>query len=253
MSQYQENGLDQALARAGDGVCTMTSDGKIALWNCAAEEILGYIASETIGHACCDIFVGRDNRGNRLCYKGCHVQALVRMGEPVQNFDMQTRTKAGRPIWLNVSVLTTSNGHGPLTIYLFRDVSTAKELLSLVQERLAPPAAPPETSGLTRRELEILRLVASGANTRATAERLQVSPATIRNHVQNIMGKLGVHSRVQAVAYASTHRLLGTPAASLIGKQVSAQQTVARVEATCGTSVCRQEGVGEIGGTCHDE
>ncbi len=208
MSQYEEHGLDQALARAGDGICTITSDGKIALWNGAAEEILGYTACEVIGRSCCDLFVGHDDRGNRLCYEGCHVQALVRMGEPVQNFDMQTRTKAGRPIWLNVSVLTTSDGHGPLTIHLFRDVSATKELLSRVQGRLASPAAPPQSSGLTRRELEVLRLVATGANTKATAEQLQVSPATIRNHVQNIIGKLGVHSRLQAVAYASTHRLL---------------------------------------------
>ena len=208
MSQYQEDGLDQALAQAGDGICTITSDGMIALWNGAAEEILGYTAGEAIGRSCCDLFGGRDDNGNRLCYEGCHVQALVTMGEPVQSFDMQTRTKAGRPIWLNVSVLTTSNGHGPLTIHLFRDVSATKELLSLVRERSEPPPAPPETSGLTRRELEILRLVATGVSTKATAERLQVSPATVRNHVQNIISKLGVHSRLQAVAYASTHRLL---------------------------------------------
>ena len=208
MSQYQENRLNQALALAGDGTFTITSDGEIALWNRAAEEILGYTACEAIGRSCCDLFNGHDDRGNRLCYKGCHIQALVRIGEPVQAFDMQTRTKAGRPIWLNVSVLTTSNGNGPLTIHLFRDVSSTKALLSLVQERLALSAAPPETSGLTRRELEILRLVATGASTKAAAERLQVSQATIRNHVQNIMSKLGVHSRLQAVAYASTHRLL---------------------------------------------
>jgi PAS domain S-box-containing protein len=218
MSQYQENRLNQALAQAGDGTFTITSDGEIALWNRAAEEILGYTACEAIGRSCCDLFNAHDDRGNRLCYKGCHIRALVRMGEPVQAFDMQTRTKAGRPIWLNVSVLTTSvlttsdgngsNGNGPLTIHLFRDVSSTKALLSLVQERLALSAAPPETSDLTRRELEILRMVATGASTKAAAERLQVSQATIRNHVQNIMSKLGVHSRLQAVAYASTHRLL---------------------------------------------
>lgn len=61
---------------------------------------------------------------------------------------------------------------------------------------------------LTRRELEILRLVAAGGDSKTVAERLHVSPATVRNHVQNILGKLGVHSRLQAVAYATTHRLL---------------------------------------------
>jgi len=50
--------------------------------------------------------------------------------------------------------------------------------------------------------------VAAGADTKTIAERLHVSPATIRSHVQNVLGKLGVHSRLQAVAYATTHRLL---------------------------------------------
>jgi PAS domain S-box-containing protein len=209
MNQREESGLDQALARSGDGVFAITADGKIVLWNRAAEKILGYTAREAIGRACCELFVGRDDSGNRLCYKGCHVMSLVRMGDPVQSFDMQTRTKAGRPVWLNLSILVTSNGHGPLTIHLFRDVTATKELLNLVQERLVAPAAPRESANdLTRRELEILRLVATGADTKTAADRLHVSPATVRNHVQNILGKLGVHSRLQAVAYASTHRLL---------------------------------------------
>ncbi len=210
MNHREENGLDQALARTGDGVFAITADGKIVLWNRAAEKILGYTAREAIGRGCCELFVGRDDSGNRLCYKGCHVMSLVRMGDPVQSFDMQTRTKAGRPVWLNISILVTSNGHGgPLTIHLFRDVTATKELLNLVQERLVAPAEPPESNNeLTRRELEILRLVATGADTRTAAERLHVSPATVRNHVQNILGKLGLHSRLQAVAYATTHRLL---------------------------------------------
>ena len=69
------------------------------------------------------------------CYKGCHVMTLVRMGDAtLQNFDMQTRTKAGRPIWLNVGpIIVTPNGSGgPLTIHLFRDVTATKELLKIV-------------------------------------------------------------------------------------------------------------------------
>jgi two-component system nitrate/nitrite response regulator NarL len=53
-----------------------------------------------------------------------------------------------------------------------------------------------------------MRLVATGADTKTIAASLHVSPATVRNHVQSIMGKLGVHSRLQAVAYATTNRLL---------------------------------------------
>jgi DNA-binding CsgD family transcriptional regulator len=137
--------------------------------------------------------------------------SLVKLGEPVQHFDMQTRTKAGHPVWLDISILEAPLGGpgGALAIHLFRDVTATRELLRLVHERLQAPSAPPdEATMLTRRELEVLRLMAGGANTKALAERLHVSPATIRNHAQNIFAKLGVHSRLEAVAYATQHRLL---------------------------------------------
>jgi DNA-binding NarL/FixJ family response regulator len=98
-----------------------------------------------------------------------------------------------------------------MTVHLFRDITATKDLLALVQERTSTPAGSPNANGdagLTRRELEILRLIATGVNTKVAAERLHVSPATVRNHVQNILGKLGAHSRLEAVAYANSHRLL---------------------------------------------
>jgi len=97
-----------------------------------------------------------------------------------------------------------------VTIHLFRDVTATKELLALVQDRLAAPGGerPEAATSLTRRELDVLRLMVQGINTAGAAEKLHVSPATIRNHVQNILGKLGVHSRLEAVAYTTKHRLL---------------------------------------------
>ena len=206
----RESSLEQALARAGDGAFVVTDDGRITLWNQAAARILGYTAREAVGRRCCELFVGRDDDGNRLCYTGCHVMTLVQMGDPVQNFDMQTQAKTGRSLWLNVSVIAIPDGgNGARTIHLFRDVTASKELLKLVAERASPPSTAAASGGeLTRRELEILRLVAGGANTTVIAQRLNVSPATVRNHVQNILGKLGVHSRLEAAAYAASHRLL---------------------------------------------
>lgn len=212
MSQTGSLQLDQTLAGAGDGAFVIGADGRIVLWNRAAEKIMGYAEREAVGRPCCDLFVGRDGDGNRLCYQGCHVMSLVKLSEPIQSFDMQTRTKGGNPVWLNVSILATSpNGKaGTLTIHLFRDVTASRELQSLVHERLAPPADDTAVAAgvLTRRELEVLHLMTLGVSTVAAAERLHVSPATIRNHVQNIFGKLGVHSRLEAVAHANKHRLL---------------------------------------------
>ena len=207
-----ERGFEETLLRAGDGVFAIGPEGRVVLWNRAAERILGWRVREVMGRSCCDIFVGLDDHGNRLCYQGCHVMSLVKMGEPVQHFDMQTRTKTGLPVWLNISILEAPSGTAgrTLTVHVFRDVTNTKELLRTIHERLAAPVAADakwETL-LTRRELEVLRLMAGGANTRAIAQRLHISPATVRNHAQNIFAKLGVHSRLEAVAYVTQRHLV---------------------------------------------
>jgi len=55
---------------------------------------------------------------------------------------------------------------------------------------------------LTRRELEILQLLAQGLSNDVISRQLYISPTTTRNHIQNILGKLGVHSKLEAVACA---------------------------------------------------
>jgi PAS domain S-box-containing protein len=221
--------FETGLSRAGDGVSVVTSEGRIVLWNHAAERILGYTAREVVGRSCCDVFAGRDDHGNRLCHQGCHVMTLVRMQEPMQHFDMVVPTKTGASVWLDVSIIALSaprassgltthgnghtNGHGgALLVHVFRDVTANKELLDVVRQRFAAPAATGGSidgaAALTRREIEVLRLVAEGGRTKTVADALHVSPATVRNHVQNILGKLGAHNRLEAVAYATRHRLL---------------------------------------------
>jgi DNA-binding CsgD family transcriptional regulator len=73
-------------------------------------------------------------------------------------------------------------------------------------ESLAAPA--PGTHGLTRRELEVLRLVAAGHTNREIAAALVISEHTVARHVQNIFAKLGLSSRTAASAFAYEHELL---------------------------------------------
>ena len=204
--------LEQVLARAGDGAFAVGPDGRVALWNRAAERILGWSAKEVLGRPCCEVLAGGDGHGQSLCYQGCEVLGQVRLGEPVEHFEMKTRTKAGQAIWVDISILEApgENGHRPMAVHLFRDVTAIKKLLEIVRERTVPAPASNGNgvSGLTRREVEILRLMAGGANTKVLAERLHVSPATVRNHAQNIFAKLDVHSRPEAVAWANQHGLV---------------------------------------------
>jgi DNA-binding NarL/FixJ family response regulator len=55
-------------------------------------------------------------------------------------------------------------------------------------------------AALTPREREVLTCLAEGTNRRDLAERLHMSPNTVRTHLQNLMSKLGVHSALEAVA-----------------------------------------------------
>ena len=64
---------------------------------------------------------------------------------------------------------------------------------------------------LTPRELEVLKALTEGLATPEICERLYIAPNTLRTHVQNIMGKLRVHSKLEAVAFALRHRLVEPP------------------------------------------
>jgi DNA-binding CsgD family transcriptional regulator/tetratricopeptide (TPR) repeat protein len=75
-------------------------------------------------------------------------------------------------------------------------------------DSLLTPHASKDTHGLTRRELEVLRLVASGKTNGEIATDLFLSERTVDRHVSNVYGKLGVSSRAAATAYAYEHQLL---------------------------------------------
>src|SRR5713226_4641214 len=152
----------RGLASATDGVFAMMSDGRITLWNPAAERITGYTAGEVLGRRCCDVFAGRDSVGEPLCSSNCRLLTLIKSGEPVESFDLQTYSKGGRPIWLNMSTVVLRDGDtkGPRGIRMFRDVTAVKDLLALIRNRLVGiPTERDRIGRLTRRETEVLQLM----------------------------------------------------------------------------------------------
>ena len=207
MKQLQDSGLHKALSDAGDGALAVGPDRRILFWNRAAERLLGYAPADAVGRHACEVLEGRQPGGREACRPECQVLAAAE--ESLGSFDLPSRTKWGETVTINVSTLTLPprNGEGPLVIHLFRDAAPGKSVSLGEDDEL--PGAP---STLTPRELEVLRLLAAGAYTRVASQRLGVSPATVRNHVQNLLGKLGVHSRLEAVAYATRRGLVPTPA-----------------------------------------
>jgi PAS domain S-box-containing protein len=199
------------LSAAADGAFAATSDGRIVLWNVSAERIMGYRSEEVLGLHSCDVFARRDSDRELSCPRTCRFCALIKTGEPIETVDVQTKAKGGREIWLNMStlVLPITNRRDYRVIRMFRDVTAVKDLLALIRARLIGTLSAKDPLGrLTRRETEVLQLMASGATNRMLATRLHVSPATVRNHTHNIFEKLGVPNRVAAITYAISQFLI---------------------------------------------
>ncbi|WP_461022375.1 response regulator [Thalassiella azotivora] len=108
---------------------------------------------------------------------------LVKSATREALLDAVRRTAAGEAVF--------TPGLAGLVLGEFRRVSAAP-----------PPRREPPRTGLTPREIEVLRLVAKGMSYRQIAERLVVSHRTVQNHVQNVLGKLHLHNRVELTRWA---------------------------------------------------
>ena len=72
----------------------------------------------------------------------------------------------------------------------------------------APPPLLPFGQTLTKREIEVLRLVATGKSNAQIGDALYISPLTAKTHVANLLGKIGVETRAAAATWAAQHQLL---------------------------------------------
>lgn len=88
----------------------------------------------------------------------------------------------------------------------------APALVPLLVAQITQP--PPTTQRLSPREIEVLQLLAEGLSTTELSKRLHVSVNTVRNHVQNVISRLGAHSKLEAVSIALRDGLIEPPAGS---------------------------------------
>jgi DNA-binding NarL/FixJ family response regulator len=110
--------------------------------------------------------------------------------------------------------LTKDAGAAEIQQALHRVASGQAALDPAVQRHLveaiaaeSPPPPEPLPDGLTPREAEVLRLIASGLSNAEIAEHLVVSEATVKTHVNHLLPKIGARDRAQAVGYAYRHGL----------------------------------------------
>jgi len=117
--------------------------------------------------------------------------------------DVRAAVGAGASGWV-----TTSDGLDRLVRMLKTDLQSPE----VPRPKPGDVSRRPERSRdkLTAREVEVLGGLVRGESTKLLAARLNVTPATARTHVQNVLGKLGVHSRLQAVALVVEQSLLSS-------------------------------------------
>lgn len=230
-------GIVALLAAADFGVYAMSLDQRIVFWNQGAERILGYAANEVVGRHCYEVVAGLGPGGLLpACVDGCPSLRALRAGSVPSAARMQMLCASGerRTVSLTPMVVSGALGDAPLLVHLFEDreeraglEATLDEVRSelsqggvdIVSDQPAVTRASATRTALTRRELEVLHLVALGRGTKAIADELGISQHTVRNHVRHFRGKLNASTKLEAVITALRQGVLewadepGSPAA----------------------------------------
>ena len=169
-------------------------DQRIVSSTPAAAAILGGRAIN--GRPCYEVMRALDQRNGVQCRPDCTPVTAARCG----------RTPRGSSLW-DVSCQQPR----PITTLVEERDGVPTLIIHVLREAENPAAAhlmyaPPED--LTRRQVETLRLLARGMAPREIARALDVSPVTVRNHIQTAMERLDAHTRLEAVMLATRAGLL---------------------------------------------
>ena len=217
--------LLESISNTADGVFAVDENQRIIHWNAGAENILGYRASDVLGCLCFDVINGVDESFNRVRYLGCPVIDCARSGYPTPGQDVKVKAKDGKLRWLSVvhtyitnANRTNANRNLAAVVHILRDVTDgieAKRTLARIYREVSAYGSPaackePEVNHdeLTDRETQVVTMLAQGKGTSGIAKSLMISNATARNHIQNILVKLNVHTRLEAVAHVLRNRVI---------------------------------------------
>ena len=215
--------IRRMVGSTSDAAFAVDGEGSVVAWNAAAETLFALPASGVIGQPCRNIIQGSDECGP-VCSQECTVRQAVQNRHPISNFDLLMNTAAGRQ-WCNVSVLIAENGvsANAHAVHIVRPIDLRKRLEILVRDFVVSNTSVPaeqavamisstraaaKDAELSKREVEILRLLGKGGSTAAIAEQLHISRTTVNNHVQHILRKLGAHNRLEAIRRAEHAGLL---------------------------------------------
>lgn len=179
-------------------------DRRILFVNRRAEELLGRLAGSCLGEFCYEVVRGRDASRQPFCDPACELACSTRSGggemEPVE---MVLQDHRGEH-WIQVLAIPVTFESGCMLVHCALPFDRPHRIESYM-ERVAHRTPGCENGKdrvrrLTPRERDVLDLLAQDETLNAIADRLNLSYATVRNHVQHILTKLEAHSIPEAVA-----------------------------------------------------
>ena len=213
-------GIVALLSAADFGVYAMSLDQRIVFWNQGAERILGYTANEVVGRYCYEVLAGVAPGGlTPACVDGCPSMRALKGGSVPSGGRLEMMSAAGERKAVSVTPMIVSGavGDAPLLVHLFEERAEhsdregvprsiredlAQRGMDVVSDHPAVAPAPAASTALTRRELEVLHLVALGRGTATIADELGISQHTVRNHVRHFRSKLNASTKLEAVITA---------------------------------------------------
>jgi DNA-binding CsgD family transcriptional regulator len=191
--------LSNALFSTAEPAYAVDRDGVIRAWNHAAEDAFGYTQSEALNERCWELLAGQDLFGNRYCCAGCPLREMAFNHQSVNSNEMRfvTADKAVKRFRIT-RLLIACDSDNELLVHLCREQCEPGDG-RVNRVAMRKPDVSARRGLLTDREKEILTLLSRGTGTRELAVELNLSRATVRNHIQSIFYKLHVHNRVAAV------------------------------------------------------
>jgi PAS domain S-box-containing protein len=206
--------LRDLVASTTDAAFAVGAAGEVVIWNAGAEVLFGIAAADAVGRDCADLIKGSDESGQPVCSSHCKVKQASQNMRRLRNFNLLVETAQGKT-WCSTSLLAASANDQPFSIHIIlpmdmrtmpareSPVSTGtgigrEETMALVTRRQLHS----RTIALTRRQEEVLALLAEGATSRKIAAQIQLSCRTVEHHVHQIMLKLHAHTRLEAIRSA---------------------------------------------------
>jgi len=202
------------LGASPEATVAVDNRGIIVAWNDAAEQLLGWTARQALGKPCHEVMHGSTPAGVPVCSRDCAIVQLCREGKAARRFEMVANRPDGADVWLDVTTVTVDDEGQSVAVHVLCESVASRRMAAVAEDvahRLAiarPDAATEENAQpdlrrvLTPRELDVLQLLAAGLSTDNIGRQLGLSRATVRSHVQNLLPKLGVHSRIEAAVVA---------------------------------------------------